>query len=124
MQHATQHRLHTTPQAQRLQRARRAELAASMTDFVQHHVLPLLKPVDDCWQPCDLLPDPASEAFIEQIAALRARAAQLPDDYLVVLVGDMVTEEALPTYTHAINLFAGVRDETGADPTPWAQWSR
>lgn len=95
-----------------------------MTDFMQHQVLPLLKPIDDCWQPTDLLPDPSAEDFGLHVAALRARAAALPDDYLVVLVGDMVTEEALPTYTHALNLFAGVRDETGADPTPWAQWSR
>ena len=38
----------------------------------------------------------------------------LPDDYWVVLVGDMITEEALPTYMAMLNTLDGVRDETGA----------
>ncbi|KAF8768995.1 hypothetical protein HU200_007053 [Digitaria exilis] len=54
-----------------------------------------------------------------------ARAlAGLPDEYLVVLVGDMVTEEALPTYQTMINTLDGVRDETGASASPWALWTR
>lgn len=38
----------------------------------------------------------------------------LPLDYLVVLVGDMVTEEALPSYMNMLNLLDGTKDETGA----------
>lgn len=52
------------------------------------------------------------------------RTANLPDDYLVVLVGDMITEEALPTYMSMINGLDGVRDETGASQTAWAKWTR
>ena len=59
-----------------------------------------------------------------QVQALRKRAAALPDDYLVVFVGDMVTEEALPTYMTMLNTLDGVRDETGASKTPWATWTR
>ena len=44
---------------------------------------------------------------------LQASAALLPDDYLVVLVGDMVTEEALPSYMNMLNTLDGLRDETG-----------
>jgi acyl-[acyl-carrier-protein] desaturase len=33
-----------------------------------------------------------------QITELREHAAELPDELLVCLVGDMITEEALPTY--------------------------
>lgn len=95
-----------------------------MSDFMQDEVLPLLKPIDECWQPCDMLPNTKSEDFFDQLTALRARTANLPDDHLVVLIGDMITEEALPTYMHSIQLFAGARDETGADATPWATWSR
>jgi len=36
----------------------------------------------------------------------------------------MITEEALPTYMAMLNTLDGVRDETGASPMPWAQWTR
>jgi acyl-[acyl-carrier-protein] desaturase len=58
------------------------------------------------------------------VKALRNRTAELPDVYLVVLVGDMITEEALPTYQTWINKLDGVGDETGSSLTPWAIWSR
>ena len=56
-----------------------------------------------------------------QVAELRKRAECLPDSYLVVLVGDMITEEALPTYMAMLNTLDGARDETGAAPTPWGR---
>lgn len=59
-----------------------------------------------------------------QVAELRKRTAGLPDDYLVTLVGDMITEEGLPTYMTMLNTLDGVRDETGASSSPWAQWTR
>ena len=40
---------------------------------------------------------------------LRARARELPDAYLVALVGDMVTEEALPSYMNMLNLLDGTK---------------
>ena len=43
---------------------------------------------------------------------------------LVVLIGDMVTEEALPTYQTLLNTFEGCGDATGQDETAWARWSR
>jgi len=55
------------------------------------------------------------------VVELRKRAASLPDDYLVVLVGDMITEEALPTYMAMLNTLDGVRDQTGAEQTPWGR---
>jgi acyl-[acyl-carrier-protein] desaturase len=48
-------------------------------------LLPLLKPVDDCWQPMDFLPHSSSEMFEHEVR-VRARAAALPDEYFVVLV--------------------------------------
>jgi acyl-[acyl-carrier-protein] desaturase len=36
----------------------------------------------------------------------------------------MITEEALPTYMAMLNTLDGVRDETGAAPTPWGRWTR
>ena len=54
-------------------------------------------------------------SFWIQVRELRERTAVLPDDYWVVLVGDMITEEALPTYMAMLNTLDGVRDESGAD---------
>jgi hypothetical protein len=44
-----------------------------------------------------------------QVLALRQASEHLPADYLVVLVGDMVTEEALPSYMNMLNLLDGTK---------------
>lgn len=54
----------------------------------------------------------------------RKMAASVPDDLLVVLIGDMVTEEALPTYQTLLNTFEGCDDPTGDTDSAWARWSR
>ncbi|KAJ8755211.1 hypothetical protein K2173_019009 [Erythroxylum novogranatense] len=100
------------------------EIFKSLEDWAELNILVHLKPVEKCWQPQDFLPDPASEGFDEQVKELRERAKEIPDDYFVVLVGDMITEEALPTYQTMLNTLDGVRDETGASPTSWAMWTR
>ncbi|KQK10887.1 stearoyl-[acyl-carrier-protein] 9-desaturase 1, chloroplastic [Brachypodium distachyon] len=102
----------------------KAEVFRSLQGWATQSLLPLLKPVEDCWQPTDFLPDSSSEMFEHEARELRARAAGLPDELYVVLVGDMVTEEALPTYQTMINTLDGVRDETGASACPWAVWTR
>ena len=94
-----------------------------MEDYVQDQ-LQLLKSVDDSWQPDDFLPDMSTEGWEDHIREFRTRAEALPDDVLVVLVGDMVTEEALPTYQTLLNSFEGVGDATGTDESAWARWSR
>ncbi|KAH1215377.1 Stearoyl-[acyl-carrier-protein] 9-desaturase 6, chloroplastic [Glycine max] len=64
------------------------------------------------------------EEFTDEVRALRERTKELPDEYFVVLVGDMITEEALPTYQTTMNNLDGVRDEYGACQSPWAVWTR
>ncbi|KAL6191573.1 hypothetical protein ACLB2K_037963 [Fragaria x ananassa] len=100
------------------------EIFKSIEGWAEQNILVHLKPVEKCWQPQDFLPDPASDGFEEQVRELRERAREIPDEYFVVLVGDMITEEALPTYQTMLNTLDGVRDETGASPTPWAVWTR
>ena len=91
----------------------------------ERDILPLLKSPDTMWQPDDLLPDTRrSESFFEELRDLRARAADIPDDLLVVLVGDMITEEALPTYMAQLNTLEGIRDVTGSDASAYARWTR
>lgn len=100
------------------------ECIDSMQGYFEGNILPLLTPVQDLWQPADLLPDPSSESFLHDINELRARTVNLPDELLVCLVGDMITEEALPTYMAMLNTLDGIRDETGRSQTPYAKWTR
>ncbi|KAL2920807.1 Stearoyl-[acyl-carrier-protein] 9-desaturase chloroplastic [Bienertia sinuspersici] len=100
------------------------EIFKSLEGWAEENLLVHLKPVEKCWQPQDFLPDPASDGFHDQVKELRERAKEIPDDLWVVLVGDMITEEALPTYQTMLNTLDGVKDETGASPTSWAIWTR
>lgn len=87
-------------------------------------LLPTMRPVADCWQPSDLLPRMGSDAWRDDLEALRAEAAQLTDEMLVVLVGNVVTEEALPSYLAALNRFGGMTDRTGTELHVWARFGR
>eukprot|EP00542_Grammatophora_oceanica_P017232 CAMPEP_0194047888 /NCGR_PEP_ID=MMETSP0009_2-20130614/26002_1 /TAXON_ID=210454 /ORGANISM="Grammatophora oceanica, Strain CCMP 410" /LENGTH=410 /DNA_ID=CAMNT_0038693627 /DNA_START=131 /DNA_END=1363 /DNA_ORIENTATION=+ len=93
-------------------------LAGSMVDKI------LLETGDKAWQPQDYLPDMAQEGWEDEVKEMRKQAATVPDDLLVVLIGDMVTEEALPTYQTLLNTFEGCDDPTGTTESGWARWSR
>ncbi len=86
--------------------------------------LPFLKPVKDSWQPSDFLPDMVHEGWHEKVGELRKKATGLSDEVLVILVGNIVTEEALPSYQTSLNRIHGLKDETGASLNPWALWVR
>jgi len=101
----------------------RSEVIKQMESFVAEK-LEILERVRDLWQPSDLLPDLAEENWRERVQELRAAAKGLPDELLVVLVGDTVTEEALPSYMAVLNRQHGLLDTTGDAKNPWALWSR
>lgn len=86
--------------------------------------LATLLPPDTCWQPSELLPAFGSDGWHDDVTGLQAEAARLSDEMLVVLVGNVVTEEALPAYLATINRCGGMTDRTGADGHPWARWAR
>lgn len=98
------------------------EIFKSMEEWAEHNILTQLRPIEKSWQPQDFLPDPCSDGFIDQIKDLRDQASEIPDDYYVCLVGDMITEEALPSYQTTLNKMDAVDDETGASQSPWAIW--
>ncbi|XP_062105145.1 stearoyl-[acyl-carrier-protein] 9-desaturase, chloroplastic-like [Humulus lupulus] len=102
----------------------KVEIFKSLEGWAEENILVHLKPVEKCWQPQDFLPEPESDGFYDQVKELRERAKEIPDAYFVALVGDMITEEALPTYQTMLNTLDGVRDETGASPTSWGIWNR
>lgn len=100
------------------------EVIKSMESYVDAQVGVYLKSVEESWQPSDFLPDPTKKDFRDRVEELRKRTEVLPDSLLVVLVGDMITEEALPTYQTWLNRLRGVTDQTGMSDSPWARWSR
>jgi len=93
-------------------------IAAVMTDEI------LLETGDASWQPQDYLPDMTSNDWLDEVMEVRKAMAGIPDEVLIVLVGDMVTEEALPTYQTLLNTFEGCTDPTGTTDSAWAKWSR
>lgn len=80
-----------------------------------------LIPVEKIWQPTDLLPHSETDTFIEDVTELREIAKDLPYDFWVVLVGDTITEEALPTYESWLMEVEGVDNE---GRNGWSKWVR
>ena len=80
-----------------------------------------LKPVESNWQPADFLPDATQESFLADVKAFRESARELPYDYVAVLIGDTITEEALPTYESWLMDMEGV-DQQQANG--WSRWIR
>lgn len=92
-------------------------LAQEMDSIIDQY----LKRIDNNWQPSDLLPDSSNEDFIEQIKELQEQCKELPYDYLAVLVGDVITEEALPTYESWLMDVEGI---SKLEPEGWSRWVR
>ena len=101
----------------------RLRVVADLLPLVES-LLPTMKSVEDSWQPSDFLPDFGSEDWRTDLEDLQGEAANLTDEMLVVLVGNVVTEEALPSYQAALNRFGGLTDRTGTETHAWAVWSR
>lgn len=80
-----------------------------------------LLPIETIWQPTDFLPDSESDTFFSEVEEIRELSKELPYDFWVVLVGDMITEEALPTYESWLMDVEGV-DQVGRNG--WGKWVR
>ncbi len=80
-----------------------------------------LKPIEDIWQPADLLPQSESEEFFGQIKELKEKAATLSYDLLAVLIGDTITEEVLPTYESWLSIIEPKNEDRQSG---WNQWLR
>ncbi|HUH35909.1 MAG TPA: acyl-ACP desaturase [Moheibacter sp.] len=73
------------------------------------------------WQPTDFLPDSHSDKFFDQITELRELSKELPYDFWITLIGDTITEEALPSYESWIMEIEGVDNE---NRNGWSKWFR
>jgi acyl-[acyl-carrier-protein] desaturase len=92
-------------------------LEKKVDTFVDQYLIP----VEKIWQPSDLLPNSESENFFEEVKELREIAKDLPYDFWVTLVGDTITEEALPTYESWLMDVEGVDQ---MEPNAWSKWVR
>ena len=92
-------------------------LAKDMDSIVEMY----LKSIDDNWQPADLLPVSSSDTFTADIKELQKECRELPYDYMVVLIGDIITEEALPSYESWLMDVEGI---TKDDRQGWSRWIR
>ena len=82
----------------------------AITDFISESVEKYLKPIETNWQRSDFLPDASDqEMFFAQIKELQEGAQGLSYDLLTVLVGDTITEEALPSYESWLSRLEGRR---------------
>jgi acyl-[acyl-carrier-protein] desaturase len=94
-------------------------LEKNIDSFVESYLIP----VEKIWQPTDLLPDSQNENFFEEVRELREIAKDLPYDFWVVLVGDTITEEALPTYESWLMDVEGINQiDNGGNG--WSKWVR
>ncbi len=99
----------------------RLEVMKTMEKSVDSFIDKYLIPVEKIWQPSDFLPDSREDSFFDEVQELREVSKELPYDFWVVLVGDTVTEEALPTYESWLMDVEGINQKEGS---PWAKWIR
>lgn len=92
-------------------------LEKNVDSFVDQYLIP----VEKIWQPTDFLPNSQSDTFFDEIKELREIAKELPYDFWVTLVGDTITEEALPTYESWLMDVEGIDN---VERNGWAKWIR
>ncbi|MDP2722333.1 MAG: acyl-ACP desaturase [Bacteroidales bacterium] len=92
-------------------------LEKSMDEFLEKFI----KPIEEIWQPQDMLPNSNDPQFIMEVQEIQELAKDLDDDLITVLIGDTITEEALPTYEAWLMDIAGVNQH---DKKGWSQWVR
>lgn len=101
------------------------EVIRSIEQHVGQFIDEKMKFPETSWQPTDFIPNAANEDFADQVRVLQEGIAQVPDTVMVSLVGNMITEEALPSYQTFFNLLNGINeDRTVSSPNPWVRWSR
>ncbi|RKD13816.1 fatty acid desaturase [Pelobium manganitolerans] len=99
----------------------RKEVMSYLEPFMVNEMADYLKPVEEMWQPADFLPDASKETFFDEVRDLQGNAKELSYDLMAVLVGDTITEEALPTYESWLTM---VNDVSRSEQGGWMKWVR
>jgi acyl-[acyl-carrier-protein] desaturase len=97
----------------------RLEVMKHLEKDVNSLIQKYLIPPETIWQPQDFLPDAREANFTDKILEIQELAKEMPYDFWVVLVGDMITEEALPTYESWLMEVDGMDQVEG---NGWATW--
>jgi acyl-[acyl-carrier-protein] desaturase len=103
--------------------AKNMEVIGMLQNFVAQTVETSLLDPDDCWQPTDFLPEMDAPDAMDQIRQLRQHTDCIPDSVITSLVGNMITEEALPSYQTYFNLALN-EDRELTSTNGWVRWSR
>ena len=99
----------------------RKEVMKTLEKNIDTFVDKFLIPAEKIWQPTDFLPNSQKDAFIDEITEIQELSKDLSDDFWVVLVGDTITEEALPTYESWLLDIDGISQQPD---NGWAKWIR
>jgi acyl-[acyl-carrier-protein] desaturase len=99
----------------------RLEVMHFLENKIDGFVDQFLIPIEKIWQPSDFLPNSEDENFFEEVKELREIAKDLPYDFWVAMVGDTITEEALPTYESWLMDVDGVDN---VERNGWSKWVR
>ncbi|TDN88090.1 acyl-[acyl-carrier-protein] desaturase [Salegentibacter sp. 24] len=104
----------------------RLEVMNTVEKEVDGFIEKYLIPVEEIWQPTDLLPNLQEENYMDDLTQIREEAKELEYDFWVVLVADMVTEEALPTYESWLMDMEGVKQhgKSRGEENAWSKWVR
>ena len=92
-------------------------LEKNVDSFIEQYLIP----VETIWQPSDFLPNSQSDTFFDEVKELQEIAKDLPYDFWVAMVGDTITEEALPTYESWLMEVEGVNN---LENNGWSKWVR
>lgn len=99
----------------------RLEVMQFLDTKVDEFVDKFLIPIETIWQPSDFLPDAQSDTFFEDVKEIQEIAKDLPYDFWVAMVGDTITEEALPTYESWLMDVEGIDN---VERNGWSRWIR
>ncbi len=103
----------------------RLEVMQTLEQHIDEFVEKFLITPEKIWQPTDFLPNSQSVNFIEEVKEIQELSKELDDDFWTVLVGDAITEEALPTYESWLMEIEGIKQRhEGEDDNGWAKWIR
>jgi acyl-[acyl-carrier-protein] desaturase len=100
---------------------KRREVMKHIEKYMLEKMDEYLKPIETNWQPSDFLPDSTRATFFDEIRELQETAKGLSYDLVAVLIGDTITEEALPTYESWLTMVEGV---DLAEEGGWMKWTR
>ena len=99
----------------------RKEVMKMLERNIDTYVDKFLISAEKIWQPTDFLPNSQKDSFIDEIKEIQELSKDLSDDFWIVLVGDTITEEALPTYESWLLDIDGISQQPD---NGWAKWVR